>query len=129
MKIIIIILIMILPTLCFSHEGHAKAPGSFKSLHGGSVLVGTELNLEVIILSKEIIIFPTSHEGKSVPSDKVKIKSTAKPKKGKQYPISLTERNGGFAATIDLKGDNRLPIQIDITSNGTTDHFMIQVEE
>ena len=129
MKKILLSLIIILPTLCFSHEGHDKTPGSFKSLHGGIVQVGSEANLEVIVNGQEITIFPTSHEGQDIPAKNIKIEATAKPKKGKAYPIKLTTAKGGYTSSVDLKGANRLPIDIAVTSNGKIDHFIIQVEE
>jgi hypothetical protein len=129
MKKIMLSLIIILPTLVFAHEGHDKTPGSLKSLHGGVVQAGKEMNLEVIISGHEINLFPTSHEGLDIPSKDVKISAMAKPKKGATTPIKLVNEKGGFSSTVDLKGANRLPVEVTVTTNGKTDHFTIQVEE
>jgi hypothetical protein len=129
MKKTLLALILILPTLGFAHEGHDKTPGSFKSLHGGIVQGGHELNLEVIISGREITLFPTSHEGLDIPAKDVKISAMAKPKKGAAAPIKLVSGKVGFSSTVDLKGANRLPVEVTVTTNGKTDHFTIQVEE
>lgn len=118
-----------LSTTSLAHEGHNQAPGSFKSLHGGTVQAGKQLNLEVIVAGKEITVFPTSHEGKDVAAKVVKIEAQAKPKKGKPYPVKLAPAKVGYTATVDLQGSNRLPITIDVTNEGKTDHFTVQVEE
>jgi hypothetical protein len=128
-KIGITIFVSLMSLILMAHEGHNKTPGSFKSLHGGTVQNGKELNLEVIINAKELTVFPTSHESKDVPEKDIKISATAKPKKGKAYPVSLVNIKGGYSATIDLQGSNRLPVEITVISHGKTDHFTVQVEE
>lgn len=113
-----------------AHEGHGSAPGSFKSLHGGTVQVGKQLNLEVIVTGNEVTVFPTSHEGKDVVLKDVKIEVTAKPKKGKAYPVQLSPASGnGMTATVDLKGANRLPLEVNVSNQGKVDKFTVQVEE
>lgn len=131
MKKLIITLITALTTLTvFAHEGHGNAPGSFKSLHGGTVQTGKQLNLEVIVTGKEVTIFPTSHEGKDVPLKDVKIEATAKPKKGKPYQVQFSQASGnGLTATVDLKGANRLPLEVTVSNQGKVDKFTVQVEE
>lgn len=121
--------ITLVSTVTFAHEGHDNAPGSFKSLHGGTVQAGKQLNLEVIVNGKEVTIFPTSHEGKDILLQEVKIEATAKPKKGKTYSVAFTPAKNGLSATVDLKGSNRLPVEISVTNHGKTDHFTVQVEE
>jgi len=129
-KIIIALMATIMSFTIFAHEGHGNAPGSFKSLHGGTVQAGKQLNLEVIVNGKEITIFPTSHEGKDVPLKDVKIEATAKPKKGKPYSIQLTPGAGnGLTTTVDLKGANRLPVEFSVSNQGKVDKFIVQVEE
>ena len=129
MKNFTLILLIILPTLSFAHEGHNNTPGSLKSLHGGVVQAGKEVNLEVIINGQEITLFPTGHEGVDLPAKNLKIEATAKPKKGAAYPLKLISTKNGFTSTVDLKGANRLPVTVSVTTNGKTDKFIIQVEE
>ena len=128
-KMMIAIAILSMPLTILAHEGHDKTPGSLKSLHGGVVQGGKQLNLEVIVNANEVTIFPTSHEGKDVAAKDVKIEATAKPKKGKVYPVNFVNAKGGFNAKVDLQGSNRLPITINVTNEGKTDHFTVQVEE
>lgn len=128
-KILTITTMLILSFTLFAHEGHDNAPGSFKSLHGGTVQNGKELNLEIIINGKEFTVFPTSHEGKDVLAKDVKLTANAKPKKGKPYAINLTSNKGGYSATVDLQGANRLPVEITAISHGKTDKFTVQIEE
>lgn len=128
-KFLFLIITIFLPLNLMGHEGHNDAPGTLKSLHGGTVQRGKELNLEVIINGREFILYPTSHENKDIPAGEVKITATAKPKKGKKYLVSLLSSKGGYSATVDLHGANRLPIEIDIKSRGKIDHFTIQIEE
>lgn len=127
----LITLITALTTLTvIAHEGHGNAPGSFKSLHGGTVQTGKQLNLEVIVTGKEVTVFPTSHEGKDVPLKDVKIEATAKPKKGKSYAVQFSPASGnGMTATVDLKGANRLPLDVTVSNQGKVDKFTVQVEE
>jgi len=127
----IITLIAALTSLTlFAHEGHGNTPGSFKSLHGGTVQNGKQLNLEIIVNGKEVTIFPTSHEGKDVPLKDVKIEASAKPKKGKPYAVQFSPASGnGLSTSVDLKGANRLPLEISVTNQGKTDKFTVQVEE
>ena len=66
MKKLLLTLIIILPTLVFSHEGHNDTPGALKSIHGGVVQAGKEVNLEVIITGQKVTLFPTSHEGQDL---------------------------------------------------------------
>jgi hypothetical protein len=81
-KTLLALAILIQPILGLTHEGHDNAPGAMKSLHGGVVQSGKQVNLEVIISGKEITIFPTSHVGLDIPTKDVKIEAIAKPKKG-----------------------------------------------
>lgn len=129
MKNLLFTFAILLSINAFAHEGHNNAPGSFKSLHGGTVQNGKELNLEVIINGKELLVYPTSHESKDVPAAEVKITATAKPKKGKAYPVVLNPAKGGYSATVDLQGSNRLPVEISVTNHGKTDKFTVQIEE
>ena len=112
-----------------AHEGHNIAPGSYKSLHGGVVQNGVELNLEVIVTGKDILVYPISHESKDVPAKDITVTAMAKPKKGKAYPVTLSNINGGYGATVDLQGANRLPIEVTVKSKNKTDKFTVQVEE
>ncbi len=123
------LLLTLFATFSFAHEGHDGAPGGFKSLHGGTVQTGKQLNLEVILNGKEITIFPTSHEGKDIRYKNVVINAIAKPKKGKPYAITFSPTKNGLSTTVDLKGSNRLPVDISVSNTGKTDHFIIQVEE
>jgi hypothetical protein len=130
MKTLLVILtITFLSFTAFSHEGHNDTPGAFKSLHGGTVQNGKQLNLEVVVSGREITIFPTSHDGKDIQLSDVKIESLAKPKKGKAYSVTFSPAKNGLSATIDLKGANRIPVEITVTGHGKTDHFLVQVEE
>lgn len=129
-KIIIALFATLLTITTFAHEGHGNAPGSFKSLHGGTVQAGKQLNLEVIINGKEVTVYPTSHEGKDVPLKETKIEATAKPKSGKPYKVTLTPASGnGLTTTVDLKGANRLPVEFSVSNQGKVDKFTVQVEE
>lgn len=128
-KTMIALTLMILPLMSFSHEGHDHAPGSIKSLHGGVVQGGKQINLEVIANPSEITLFPLSHEGKDLLAKDVKIEATAKPKKGKPYPVKFEAAKTGFSAKVDLQGANRLPVTINVTNEGKIDHFTVQVEE
>jgi hypothetical protein len=129
MKTILSIITIVLSITLYAHEGHNSTPGSFKSLHGGTVQNGKELNLEIIINGKNLTVYPTSHESKDVSEKEIKISATAKPKKGKMYKINLVNSNGGYSATLDLQGANRLPVEITVLSHGKTDRFVIQIEE
>ncbi len=128
-KYVSILVASIMSLSLLAHEGHNNAPGSFKSLHGGTVQNGKDLNLEVIISGKELTVYPTSHESKDIAEKDVKVSALAKPKKGKAYPVVLTNSKGGYSATVELQGSNRLPVEITIQSHGKTDHFTIQIEE
>ena len=129
MKKLLLTLIIILPTLVFSHEGHNDTPGALKSIHGGVVQVGKEVNLEVIITGQKVTLFPTSHEGQDLLAKNVKIEAIAKPKKGAAYPVKIANEKSGYSISVDLKGANRLPVTVSVTMNGKTDNFIIQVEE
>lgn len=130
MKKIIIVLSMLITTGFLSaHEGHNQTPGSLKSLHGGQVQGGKILNLETIISGNVVTLYPVSHEGSDVAINKVTVKATAKPKKGKPYPIAFTGNKNSFNATVDLQGANRLPIEVLVSVDGKSDTFKIQVEE
>lgn len=127
--IVILFCIVISPVL-LSHEGHNDMPGTAKSLHGGVVQIGKEINLEIIISGNNITLYPTSHSSKDIPLNEVKIEAIAKPKKGKPYAVILNPaKKLGLKATVDLNGANRLPVEITTTHAGKTDRFLIQVEE
>jgi hypothetical protein len=128
-KLSVILVSTLVSLSLWAHEGHSNAPGSFKSLHGGSVQNGKELNLEIIISGKELTVYPTSHESKDVSEKDVKIVALAKPKKGKAYPLAFTFTKGAYKTTVDLQGANRLPVEITVQSHGKIDRFTIQIEE
>ncbi len=129
MKKLLLTLILILPTLVFSHEGHNQTPGSLKSLHGGVVQAGKEVNLETIINGQQVTLFPTSHEGQDLLAKNIKIEAMAKPKKGAAYSVKIANEKNGYTLNVDLKGANRLPVTVSVTTNGKTDKFIIQIEE
>lgn len=129
-KTIFTLALSLLSLVAFSHEGHNVTPGSLKSLHGGTVQAGKQLNLEVIVNGSEITLYPTSHEGKDIPSKDVSIEAIAKPRKGKPYPVYfITDKGGGLTSTIELKGANRIPVTVKMTYHGKSDSFIVQVEE
>lgn len=128
-KRVLVLVMLITSTFVTAHEGHNQTPGTLKSLHGGLVLGGKQLNLETIISGNIVTIYPVSHEGTDVAVKKVTIKGTAKPKKGKPYPIVFTTNKDNFSTTVDLKGANRLPIELVVVVDGKSDSFKIQVEE
>lgn len=125
----LIFVLTTLPVLGFTHEGHDKTPGTLKSIHGGVVQSGKQLNLEVIVNGNEVTLFPTSHEGKDIAANEVKVEAVATPKKGKPYPVTFTNTPKGFTSKVDLQGANRLPVTINVSNQGKTDHFTVQVEE
>ncbi len=129
MKKLFVLLLSLFTFTVFSHEGHNETPGSIKSLHGGIVQQGKQINLEVIVNGNAIQIFPTSHEGKDIPLKDVKITAKAKPKKGKAYDVNFNAGKDSYATTVDLQGANRLPVEVTVTTNGKNDYFTIQVEE
>ena len=129
MKKFISVLVLALATTSYAHEGHDKTPGSLKSLHGGAVQSGHQLNLEVLINGSEITLYPISHEGRDVAAQDVKIEATAKPKKGKPYAVKFESTKNGFTSKVELQGANRLPVTVNVTNEGKTDHFLVQVEE
>jgi len=126
-KIAHLLILLILSFNLMAHEGHNSTPGSYKTLYGGTISVGKEINLEVIINGLEFTVYPLSHESKDL--TEVKIEALGKPKKGKAYPIVLKKLQKGYSATVDLKGDNRLPVQITTNYKNKTDVFTIQIEE
>lgn len=128
-KLYMTFLLTTLAAATFAHEGHNQAPGSLKSLHGGTVQAGKQINLEVIISGTHLTIYPESHEGKDLPAKDVLIEAKASPKKGKPYAVKFSPTKEGFVATVDLAGANRLPVTITTTNQGKVDHFTVQVEE
>lgn len=129
-KTIFTLALSLLSLVAFSHEGHNVTPGSLKSLHGGTVQAGKQLNLEVIVNGSEITLYPTSHEAKDIPTKDVRIEAVAKPRKGKPYPVYfITDKGGGLTATIELKGANRIPVTVKTTYHEKSDSFIVQVEE
>jgi hypothetical protein len=128
-KTLITLSLFALTTVTFAHEGHDQVPGATKSLHGGTVQSGKQLNLEVIVTSNTLTLYPTGHDGKDIAAKDVKIEVIANPKKGKAFPVKLEQSKGAYTAIVDLQGANRLPITVNVTNQGKTDHFIVQVEE
>lgn len=128
-KTLVTLSLLALSAVAFAHEGHDQAPGATKSIHGGTVQSGKQLNLEVIVAGNMLTVYPTSHEGKDIAAKDVKIEAMATPKKGKAFPVKLEPTKGGYTATVDLQGANRLPVTVNVTTQGKTDHFTVQVEE
>lgn len=128
-KIFAALILISLSISGYAHEGHNQAPGSLKSLHGGTVQAGKQINLEVIVSGTTLTIFPEAHEGKDLPAKDVVIEAKAAPKKGKPYAVKFTPAKEGLTATVDLAGANRLPVTISTTVQGKTDKFLVQVEE
>ncbi|MGZ3789001.1 MAG: hypothetical protein ACXVLQ_10780 [Bacteriovorax sp.] len=128
-KLILALAVLAISVSSFSHEGHDNAPGTIKSLHGGSVQAGKQINLEVFVSGQEITVYPISHEGSDIKASDVKIEAKATPKKGKPYPVLFSKAKSGYSAKIDLNGANRVPVTISVTNQGKTDQFTVQVEE
>ncbi|MGZ3804313.1 MAG: hypothetical protein ACXVB4_08900 [Pseudobdellovibrionaceae bacterium] len=113
----------------FAHEGHDITPGMLKSLHGGSVLAGKEINLEYTISSNEVKLYPLSHEGKDLPSSQVKVSATAKTPKGKTEALKLEPKEGVLTTQVDFKDAYRVEVNVKTESNGKKDAFKFQVEK
>jgi hypothetical protein len=113
----------------FAHEGHDNAPGMLKANHGGNVLAGKELNLEYVISTTEVKLYPVSHEGKDLASPQVKVTATAKAPKGKAENLKLESKEGAFLTQVDFKSAYRVEVNVITEFNGKKDLFKFQVEK
>lgn len=130
MKFIFILISAIFINLpLFAHEGHDQTPGLNKASHGGTVLAGKEINLEYIVAGNEVKLYPVSHEGKEVPSDKVKITATAKAPKGKIENLPVSFKDGAFLVSVDFKNAYRVEVNVSTETNEKKDSFKFQVEK
>lgn len=112
----------------FAHEDHGAAPGTFKALHGGSVLVGKEINLEYVISGSQVKLYPVTHEGKELSTSQVKVTATAKVPKGKAENLKLETKDGALATEVDFKNSHRAEVNVSTEANGKKDTFKFQVE-
>ncbi len=129
MKQLLLMIFTIFSFSLFAHEGHNQTPGSVKSKHGGVVSLGKQLNLEVLVNGTNITLYPLSHESVDLKSTEVKIEAKAKPRKGNAYPVIFKAEKLGFSADVDLKGLNRVEIEINVEFSGKSDKFKVQVEQ
>lgn len=128
-KLLILISALFIAQPLFAHEGHDQAPGMLKASHGGTVIAGKEINLEYIVAGNEVKLYPLTHEGKDVPSDKVKVSATAKAPKGKAETLAVSFKDGAFLGTVDFKNAYRVEVNVGTETNGKKDSFKFQVEK
>ena len=128
-KLLLSICAVFLIQPAFAHEGHDQAPGVLKASHGGTVLAGKEINLEYIVSAGEVTIYPITHEGKDVPSDKVKVNATARAPKGKSEVLKVIQKDGAFTSQVDFKNAYRVEVNVTTETNGKKDSFKFQVEK
>jgi hypothetical protein len=112
-----------------AHEGHDMAPGALKANHGGVVKAGKEINLEYVVSGTDILMYPMSHEGKDISASMVKLTATGKSPKGKEEPLKLSLKNGGYAGVVDFKGAYRTEVKVSSDVGGKKDSFKFQVEK
>ena len=112
----------------FAHEGHHQAPGMLKSLYGGVVKAGKIVNVEYVASATQVKIYPRAHEGEELVKD-LKLTLNAKPKKGAAYKVELKQEGEAHIGAIDLKGANRLPLELTLESGSKKDTVKFQVEE
>ena len=129
MKQILLTIFMLLSFNAFTHEGHNQTPGSVKSKHGGVVTLGKQVNLEVLVNGTNVTLYPLTHESADLKASDVKITATAKPRKGSSYPVTFKAEKLGFTADVDLKGSNRVELEINVEQAGKSDKFKVQVEQ
>ncbi|MGZ3770032.1 MAG: hypothetical protein ACXVCP_10225 [Bdellovibrio sp.] len=128
-KIILPLLTAFLVQPVVAHEGHGDMPGTLKSSHGGTVLAGKEINLEYITSGTELKIYPVSHEGDTLNTNKVKVSATAKIPKGKTENLKLEPKEDAYVTTVDLKKSHRAEVTVTTEANGKKDNFKFQVEK
>lgn len=129
MKHFLMIFLTIFSLNLIAHEGHNQTPGSVKSKHGGVVSLGKQLNLEVLVNGTNVTLFPLSHDSVDLKASEVKITAVAKPRKGNSYPVEFKALPIGLSSEIDLKGMNRVELEITILHAGKNDKFKVQVEQ
>ncbi|HEY8272329.1 MAG TPA: hypothetical protein VIG33_15665 [Pseudobdellovibrionaceae bacterium] len=112
-----------------AHEGHDVAPGALKALHGGSVLAGKEINLEYIVTSNQVKLYPLSHEGKDLEPSQIKVKATAKAPRGKSENLKVELKEGALTTQVDFKNAYRVEVNVNTETNGKKDSFKFQVEK
>lgn len=113
----------------FAHEGHNEVPGQIKSIHGGIVKAGKELNLEMVATDSAVQFFPLAHPGDKLVIADVKISGTAKTPKGKPQNLKFTGDEKSFSTTVDLEGSYRANLEIKVQYTGKTDTFKFIVEK
>lgn len=128
-KLLLSLIAVFLIHPAFAHEGHDQAPGMLKASHGGTVLSGKEINLEYMVSAGEVKIYPMTHDGKDVPSDKVKVTATAKTPKGKAETLNVIQKDGAFLSQVDFKNAYRVEVSVTTETNGKKDSFKFQVEK
>lgn len=130
MKQLLIILSAIFMTQpLLAHEGHDQAPGMLKASHGGTVVPGKEINLEYIVSASEVKLYPLTHEGAEIPSDKVKVSASSQAPKGKPETLAVTFKDGSFLTKVDFKNAYRVEVIVTTETNGKKDKFKFQVEK
>jgi hypothetical protein len=129
MKQILLIILAFFSFNAFTHEGHNQTPGSVKSKHGGVVSLGKQVNLEILVNGTNVTLYPLTHESVDLKASDVKVSAIAKPRKGSSYPLVFKALKLGFSADVDLKGSNRVELDINIEQAGKLDKFKVQVEQ
>lgn len=129
MKNLLLLIATLLSLSIWAHEGHNQTPGSVKSKHGGVVSLGKQLNLEVLVNGTNVTLYPLTHESNDLKAADIKIDAIAKPRKGNTYPVIFKAEKLGFSTDVDLKGLNRVELEINIELAGKKDKFKVQVEQ
>lgn len=125
-NLMILVVALLMPVMSLAHEGH-EMPGVIKSLYGGTVKSGKIGHMEYSVSGAELKIYPRPHEGEKLASD-LTVSAQANPKKGASYPLILTHQDKFYSVITDLKGANRLPVEVTIKSGKLIDKFIIQIE-
>lgn len=113
----------------FAHEGHEQPPGTLKSVHGGIVKAGHQINLEYIVSGQTVKLFPLSHDGKDISNHEVQITATFKSPKGKAEVAVIDFKDGSYNTSVDFKGAYRVEMTVLTETKGKKDSFKFQVEK
>lgn len=128
MKFLLAILLM-LPTVAWTHEGHDKAPGAVAAPHGGLIQGTSEMYLELVTSEGGLKIYPFTHDLKPIALKELKIDGRVSfPKKAKSEAVKLNATDEAFEAKIDAKGAHRYTLELSIAYQGKKEKTKFNVE-
>ncbi len=112
------------------HNHSMNAPNGIvapTALHGGQVIAGKNLNLEITTMKMGIALFPLTKKGEEMAIKDLKLVGVIKSQQNEQLriPVTFSEMMNHFMVNFERRGTDPLELHVQATTNGKTESFVL----